>query len=81
MKSKILFIDKKTNSPVSENDFVEVAGDRCPNCMAKIVAENETVVFENNSTVMCWMKQTGQVIKKCSCEVWLKLPYKFFKTE
>lgn len=80
MKTKILFIDEKTNSPVSENDLLDVAGDRCPGCMSKIVAENDNVIFENNSKVMCWMKQTGQVIKKCSCETWLKLPYKFTRT-
>lgn len=79
MNSGILFFDKNKGKPICESNLVRVVGDSCPVCRERIETENEQVVFENHSRLWCWIKRTGQVIKKCQCGAWLKMPYRITK--
>ncbi|ODS30804.1 MAG: hypothetical protein SCARUB_04085 [Candidatus Scalindua rubra] len=79
MNSNILLIDKNTHKSVRESDLVVANGGHCPVCRIKIETINEHVVIVNNSRLLCWIKETGQVIKKCECKTWLRLPYKLAK--
>ncbi|ODS33550.1 MAG: hypothetical protein SCARUB_01284 [Candidatus Scalindua rubra] len=79
MNSNILLIDKNSHKPVRESDLVVANGEHCPVCSTKIETINERVVIANHSRLLCWIKETGQVIKKCECKTWLRLPYKLAK--
>lgn len=78
-KNSPLFFDKKTGERIYESDLKTVDGDRCPNCGKQIEKENEQVVLGINSRLVGWIEKTGQLIKKCECKAWLKMPYRLSK--
>ncbi len=78
-KNSHLFFDKITSKRIYESDLKPVDGDRCPDCGKQIEEENEQVGFVINSRLLGWIKKTGQLIKKCQCKAWLKMPYRLSK--
>lgn len=74
-----LFFDKIIGKYIYESDLKMVDGDRCPDCGKQIEEENEQVVLGINSRLLGWIEKTGQLIKKCQCKAWLKMPYRLSK--
>lgn len=79
MGNNPLFFDKNTGEYIYESDLKTVKGDRCPDCGKQIEEENEQVVLGINSRLLGWIERTGQMIKKCQCKAWLKMPYRLTK--
>lgn len=79
MESEVLFVDKYAKKNIYEHDLVGTDGDRCPTCHIMIKTEDGKVTFVGRGRLWCWVQETGQVIKKCSCKAWLKLPYSIEK--
>lgn len=78
-QNKTLFFDKTTGKRIYESDLKPVDGDRCPDCGKQIEEENGQVIFGINSRLLGWIEKTGQLIKKCQCKAWLKMPYRLSK--
>lgn len=78
-KNSPLFFDKITGKRIYESDLKAVDGDCCPDCGKHIEEENEQVVLGINSRLLGWIEKTGQLIKKCQCKTWLKMPYRLSK--
>ncbi|OQZ00532.1 MAG: hypothetical protein B6D35_06380 [Candidatus Brocadia sp. UTAMX2] len=78
-KNNPLFFDKITGKHIYESDLKTVDGDRCPDCGKQVEEENEQVVLGINSRLLGWIENTGQLIKKCQCKAWLKMPYRLSK--
>lgn len=74
--AKILFSEKNSEKSVSEDELIEANGDKCPRCGKTMKHADGKVVIISQGRLWGFIKETGQIIKKCTCKVWLKLPYK-----